>query len=43
MIDRKRKSLGYFESERDAAIARDAYVFSQGVPLEGLNFPENYA
>ena len=37
------KHLGYFDVERDAAIARDAYAFSQGFPLEGLNFPENYS
>ena len=37
------KSIGYFHNEQDAAIARDTYVFSQGFPLEGLNFPENYS
>ena len=37
------KHLGYFDVERDAAIARDAYAFSQGFFLEGLNFPENYS
>jgi hypothetical protein len=42
-INGKFKSLGYFDDERDAAIARDAYAFSQGFPKEGLNFPENYA
>ena len=41
-IDNKKKSLGFFESELDAAIARDAYWFSQGLPIEGLNFPEKY-
>ena len=42
-IDGKTKNLGYFDDERDAAIARDTYAFSWGFPLEGLNFPENYA
>lgn len=42
-INGKFKHLGSFDDERDAAIARDAYVFSQGFPREGLNFPENYA
>ena len=42
-IDGKFKHLGSFDNEREAAIARDTYVFSQGFPLEGLNFPENYA
>lgn len=41
-IDRKKKHLGYFDNEREAAIARDAYAFSQGFPLEGLNFPEHF-
>ena len=39
-IGGKHKHLGCFDSEREAAIARDTYVFSQGFPLEGLNFPE---
>ena len=43
MIDGNLKHLGYFDDEREAAIARDSYAFSQGFPLEGLNFPENYA
>ena len=43
MVNYKLKHLGLFDSERDAAIARDAYAFSQGFELEGLNFPENYA
>ena len=43
MINYNHKHVGYFDDERDAAIARDAYAFSQGAPLEGLNFPENYA
>jgi len=42
-IDGNVKFIGYFDDERDAAIARDTYVFSRGFPLEGLNFPENYA
>lgn len=42
-VDTVLKHLGYYDSERDAAIARDTYVFSQGYPTEGLNFPENYA
>jgi hypothetical protein len=43
MINYNHKHIGYFDDERDAAIARDAYAFSRGAPLEGLNFPENYA
>jgi hypothetical protein len=39
-INYKGKGLGRFDNERDAALARDTYVFSQGYPLEGLNFPE---
>ena len=39
-VDGKAKNLGYFDSEREAAIARDTYAFSQGFSLEGLNFPE---
>jgi hypothetical protein len=35
--------LGSFDDEHEAAVARDKYAFSQGFPLEGLNFPENYA
>ena len=42
MINYKSKFIGYFDSEREAAIARDAYHFSRGMPEEGLNFPENY-
>lgn len=42
-IDNGFKHLGYFDVERDAAIARDSYAFSQGFSLEGLNFPENYS
>jgi len=41
-IDNNKKRLGFFDSEFDAAIARDAYWFSQGLPIEGLNFPEKY-
>ena len=37
------KNIGYFHNEKDAAIARDSYAFSQGFHLEGLNFPENYS
>ena len=37
------KTIGYFHNEKDAAIARDAYAFSEGFLLEGLNFPENYS
>ncbi len=37
----KRYELGYFDSEKEAAIARDTFCFEQlGYPLEGLNFPE---
>jgi hypothetical protein len=39
-VNYKPKNLGYFDSERDAAIARDTYAFSQGFDLEGLNFPD---
>ena len=42
-IDGKFKHVGSFNDELEGAIARDAYAFSQGFPLEGLNFPENYA
>ena len=42
-INYKGIHIGYFDVERDAAIARDTYAFSKGFPLEGLNFPENYA
>jgi len=42
IINRKDKHIGYFDNELDAAIARDAYWFSQGLPIEGLNFPEKY-
>ena len=41
-IEKKQKYLGSFDSEREAAIARDVYAFSQGFPLEGLNFPEHF-
>ena len=41
-IEYKGKHIGYFDDEYDAAIARDAYAFSHGFPLEGLNFPEKY-
>ena len=37
----KRYELGYFDSEKEAAIARDTFCFEElGYPLEGLNFPE---
>ena len=39
-INYEGKGLGLFDNERDAALARDTYVFSQGFQLEGLNFPE---
>ena len=39
-IDYNSKHIGYFTTEVDAALARDAYVFSQGFPKEGLNFPD---
>jgi len=42
-IDGKTKNIGSFDTEREAAIARDAYAFSQGFPLQGLNFPEHYS
>ena len=42
-INGKKKYLGLFDDERAAAIARDAYAFSKGLRVEGLNFPENYA
>ena len=41
--DENPKHLGYFDDEREAAITRDTYAYSQGFPLEGLNFPENYS
>ena len=40
MINYKPKHVGYFDSEREAAIARDTFALSQGFQLEGLNFPE---
>lgn len=37
----KRYELGYFDSEKEAAIARDTFCFEElGYPLEGLNFPD---
>ena len=41
-VDRKLIQIGSFTDEHEAAIARDAYVYSIGYPLEGLNFPENF-
>lgn len=35
-----RKKIGRFDNEYDAAVARDAYWFSQGLMEEGLNFPD---
>ena len=41
-IDGKNKNLGYFTSEREAAIAYDACAHSQGFAIEALNFPEHF-
>jgi hypothetical protein len=41
-VYKKQIQIGTFDDEREAAIARDAYVHSIGYPLEGLNFPENF-
>lgn len=39
--ERKKFYLGYFEDEKEAAIARDTYCFEElNYPLEGLNFPD---
>ena len=38
-VDRKKKHLGFFDDERDAAMARDNYAFSRGFAAEGLNLP----
>jgi hypothetical protein len=43
MIKYKLKFIGYFDSEREAAVARDAYHYLHGLPKEGLNFPEHYS
>ena len=40
--DGKRKYLGLFTTEVDAALARDDAAFSHGYPIEGLNFPKLY-
>jgi hypothetical protein len=33
--------IGYFEDEKEAAIARDTYCYEElNYPLEGLNFPD---
>ena len=37
---RHRRGTAYFQSEKDAAIARDKIACELGFPLEGLNFPE---
>jgi len=39
-IKRVRKDVGYYDIEKDAAIARDAAAREVGYPLEGMNFPE---
>jgi hypothetical protein len=37
----KKIHIGYFEDEKEAAIARDTYCFEElNYPLEGLNFPD---
>jgi hypothetical protein len=37
----RKRYLGSFTDEKDAAIARDTFCFEElGFPLEGLNFPE---
>jgi len=37
----KRYELGYFDDEKEAAIARDTFCYEElNYPLEGLNFPE---
>lgn len=41
-INGTQKYIGIYGTEREAAVARDSYVFSQGFALEGLNFPENH-
>ena len=38
---RRRYELGYFDDEKEAAIARDKFCYEvMNYPLEGLNFPE---
>ena len=38
---RKMYQLGYFDDEKEAAIARDTFCYEElNYPLEGLNFPE---
>ena len=38
---RRRYELGYFDDEKEAAIARDTFCYEAlNYPLEGLNFPE---
>mgnify|MGYP003656145430 CR=1 FL=1 len=41
-VNGKKKHIGSYGDEKEAAIARDAFVFSVGYNLEGLNFPENH-
>jgi len=41
-INGKSRHIGNFESAKEAAVARDAYAFSHGFPVESLNFPKNY-
>jgi hypothetical protein len=41
-IDGKKTNHGCFDTEREAALARDSYVHSLGYPTEGLNFPEHF-
>ena len=37
----KRYELGYFDDEKEAAIARDTFCYEElNYPLEGLNFPD---
>lgn len=40
-INKKLKTISYFENERDAAISYDKYVMENNLP-NPLNFPENY-
>ena len=38
-INGMQKGLGRYDTEFEAAIARDDAAFKNGYPLEGLNFP----